>query len=54
MALVTLYLFAHQPHRLRDFPERRRRGDTSPAELYDHRSEEWFNAEVGRHVAREG
>jgi alpha-amylase len=53
VALVTLYLFAHQPHRLRDYPERRRMDERSPEELYDHLYEEWFNEEVFRRVARE-
>jgi len=53
VALVTLYLFAHQPHRLRDYPERRRMDEQSPQALYDHLYEEWFNEEVFRRVARE-
>ncbi|MCL5947509.1 MAG: alpha-amylase, partial [Chloroflexi bacterium] len=53
MALVALYLFAHQPYRLRDYPERRRMDEQSSTELYQHLFEDEFNEEVFHRVARE-
>ena len=53
MPLVSLYLFAHQPYRLRDYPERRRMDEQTPAELYRHLFEDEFNEEVFHRVARE-
>lgn len=53
MALVTLYLFAHQPYRLRDYPERRRMDEQNSTELCQHLFENEFNEEVFHRVARE-